>query len=64
MANGQMPFIGAAACGLDVALGTRIMVAGLGSYTCLDREGFMPFHHADLFNVPLGTGYREVTVLG
>jgi hypothetical protein len=63
MANGQMPFVGASACGLDVSLGTRIIVAGLGSYICLDREGFMPVHHADLYDVPAaGSGYRTVEI--
>jgi hypothetical protein len=63
MSSGQMPFVGASACGWDVVLGTRIVVAGIGSFVCLDREGFLPFHHADLFNVPVGTGYRQVTVI-
>jgi 3D (Asp-Asp-Asp) domain-containing protein len=62
MANGVYPSVGWAACGYDVALGSRIYVPGFGTFTCGDRIGFQPWHHIDIFGVPLGTHYSSVTV--
>lgn len=62
MANGIYPSVGWAACGYDVALGTRVAVSGYGVFTCGDRIGFDPFQHIDIFGIPLGTHYQTVTV--
>lgn len=64
MANGQYPYIGAAACGADLALGVRVSVPGIGTLTCTDRIGYDPWNHIDVYGIPLASGYRLVTVLG
>lgn len=63
MADGQYPYIGAAACGYDLALGTRVEVPGVGTLTCADRIGFDPWNHIDVYGIPLVQGYRPVSIL-
>jgi hypothetical protein len=63
MADGQYPYIGAAACGYDLSLGTRVIVPGVGTLTCGDRIGYQPWDHIDVYGVPVAPGYRNVTVL-
>lgn len=63
MANGIFPSVGWAACGYDLALGTRVMVPGVGTLTCGDRIGFDPWNHIDVYGVPLVAGYRPVTIM-
>ena len=62
MANGLYPSVGWAACGDEIPLGARVAVPGIGMLTCGDRIGYQPWRHIDVFGIPLGTGYRTVTV--
>lgn len=51
MASGKMVYIGAVACPRDIALGSRIEVRGLGSFTCEDRMNIRYTNHFDIFMV-------------
>ncbi len=50
MANGQYPFIGAAACPRNIKLESRIRIAGLGDYVCGDRTSRKYNGRFDIFS--------------
>jgi 3D (Asp-Asp-Asp) domain-containing protein len=67
MADGNYVHPGAAACGYDVPLGTRVYVPGYGTVVCEDRIGYDPWHHVDIWDPSgsahgLGSDSRTVTI--
>lgn len=65
-ASGRYVFSGEAAGGYDLPLWSRVTVAGIGSFVILDREGFRPWAHLDLWTsscgaaIAFGAQYRMV----
>ncbi len=65
-ASGRYVFSGEAAGGYDLPLWSRVTVAGIGSVVILDRIGFRPYYHVDLWNpscgaaISFGSQYRMV----
>ena len=62
MSNGLYPRIGWAACGYDVRSGARVLVPGYGTFSCGDHIGHVPWHHIDIYGIPLGTHYQNVYI--
>jgi len=66
-ASGQYVFTGEAAAGYDLPLRSRVSISGMGSYVILDRVGYRPWLHVDVWTsscgaaIAFGTQYRHVT---
>lgn len=54
MANGQRAYVGAAACPRRMKFGSKVTIAGLGTYSCADRTATWVDGRVDLF-----FGYTE-----
>lgn len=61
MYNGQMPFVGAAACGWNFPLGTTVILPDGWSVKCLDR-GMLDNDWVDIYMPSDAAGMRSVVL--